>query len=250
MGMKSRISCPLCESPDFELLELPDNIQTLAQWWECQQCGSAFQNPYKSEEDQIEFYRTEYRDDDYPTLHDRVVQLMRAERQIQILKLNGLSGADYALDVGCASGVLLDEFRREWGCDVIGVELNLTDKKEAEKRNVPIVSALDDLPEDQRYDLIALSHVLEHTDYPVAFLRRLREEFATVGAALMIEVPGPPAHSSWADFHTVVFTPNTLEETLEMAGWSALKGRIMHDMAILQIVGRNEDGGDTDDNSS
>ncbi|MDG2240281.1 MAG: class I SAM-dependent methyltransferase [Longimicrobiales bacterium] len=49
-------------------------------------------------------------------------------------------------------------------------------------------SALDQVPADEKFDLVVMSHVLEHMSDPVAELTRLRG-FMAPGAILFIEVP-------------------------------------------------------------
>jgi SAM-dependent methyltransferase len=94
------------------------------------------------------------------------------------------------LDVGCNAGELLSLFQQR-GCRVFGIEASPGPARNAEKRlGVPIWHgrAEDVLPESERFDLIVLSHVLEHIHSPGPLLARLRRALAP-GGRLLIEVP-------------------------------------------------------------
>lgn len=216
----------------------PKPIRTVRTWWECQECHLIFQSPHPTMEENAEAYIRKERDPKYPTLHDRVTQYARAERQIEVLKLAGMEKATKALDFGSASGILLDEFRTEWGCEVIGIEYNPADFEHAAKRNVSLVRTMEELP-DVRFDIFSLSHFLEHVDKPVEFLQLLREKYALDDAFLMVEVPTAVTRSGWIDEHMVIFNPLTLEQTIEKAGWEIVGGRILNSGTIIQVVGKN-----------
>jgi SAM-dependent methyltransferase len=94
------------------------------------------------------------------------------------------------LDVGCDSGELLALFVAH-GFQAFGIERNPAAMREAHARlGVPIWlgRVQDDLPANERFDLIVLSHVLEHTYGPGALLDRLRVALRE-GGRLLIEVP-------------------------------------------------------------
>jgi hypothetical protein len=72
----------------------------------------------------------------------------------------------------------------------------------------------------------------------------LREKYATPNAHIMIEVPNANSRSAWATYHFVVFTPDTLEQTLLRAGWEGKNGRILGGNGnLIQLVGEVYDEG-------
>lgn len=96
------------------------------------------------------------------------------------------------LDIGCHAGCLLRLMRARYpeaslfGCDISDVKLAMA------KRACPdaelFFSALSDLPQSSRYDVVFLMEVLEHTVDPEAVVRRLLDIVAPAGT-LILTVP-------------------------------------------------------------
>lgn len=92
------------------------------------------------------------------------------------------------LDVGCNTGELLALLKAR-GFAVAGVEVSAGAAEVAEQRlGVPIAPSLDALPEEPRFDLITLTHVLEHVAAPRELLGSLRRRLRP-GGRLLVEVP-------------------------------------------------------------
>lgn len=94
------------------------------------------------------------------------------------------------LDVGCNAGELLELFR-ELGWSVAGVEASPGPAAYAHKKlGAPVWqgSAENVIPEGEFFDLITMTHVLEHVKRPGALLDRLRRALRS-GGAILIEVP-------------------------------------------------------------
>jgi SAM-dependent methyltransferase len=95
-----------------------------------------------------------------------------------------------ALDVGCNAGELL-EILKERGFRPFGIEVSAKAAAVARERlghDAVIVDALERLPGEQRFELITLTHVLEHFARPRALLAALSERLVPEGR-LLIEVP-------------------------------------------------------------
>ena len=96
------------------------------------------------------------------------------------------------LDIGCHAGCLLHLTRARYpdcslsGCDVSDVKLAMA------HRACPdadlFFSALSDLPQASRYDVVFLMEVLEHTVDPEAVVRRLIDIVSSAGT-LVLTVP-------------------------------------------------------------
>jgi SAM-dependent methyltransferase len=91
------------------------------------------------------------------------------------------------LDVGCSIGLLVDEARRV-GYDAEGIDLDINAVEYARRKGRAVsLRSLEDL-ESGVYDVICLSHCLEHTSDPRSMLRAcaalLRE-----GGGLVLAVP-------------------------------------------------------------
>ena len=96
------------------------------------------------------------------------------------------------LDVGCGHGLLLDEARRR-GYEVEGVELSQAAARYARGTlGLPVQeAALEDASlDDERFDVVILTDVLEHFADPVGALDRCTSLLAT-GGALVVATPDP-----------------------------------------------------------
>ncbi len=136
-----------------------------------------------------------------------------------------------ALDIGCNTGLLLDVWR-EYGYQTEGIERSPA--SEGAQAAGHVVHALDiethelGLP---RYDLISMTHVLEHLRRPVAGLVWIRRHLAPAGLAV-VEVPnwGDGLRPLWGrryrplelGDHVCFFERATLQAAAEQAGLSVL----------------------------
>lgn len=82
---------------------------------------------------------------------------------------------------------------------------------------------LEDLNEDERFELIVASHVVEHLADPVGVLSQLRRQAASEGM-IYVEVPmeiwgRPPIHREPVT-HVNFFVESSLATALEKAGWT------------------------------
>ena len=137
-----------------------------------------------------------------------------------------------AYEVGCASGEMLNQFRRAgWqvgGCDpspsavaqakqIFGIAADLGGEEEV-------------LSRQQNLDLILVCHVLEHLYDPAASLRRFCAALAA-GGHLLLEVPCATAPDAlppgWFTFeHLHYYQPAILERLLRDAGLELVESRI------------------------
>ena len=93
-----------------------------------------------------------------------------------------------ALDVGAASGVLVDAARRA-GFDAIGVEPSASLASAArEQRGLPVLTGSLPHPElaGRRFDVVFLVDVIEHVAEPVALLARCAEQLAEGGLLIVV----------------------------------------------------------------
>jgi SAM-dependent methyltransferase len=96
---------------------------------------------------------------------------------------------DVVLDFGCGGGYLLATIpcRARYG-----VELNPTARREAAQR-MEVFEEIDRLPADLHFDAIISHHALEHVDYPLDILRKLRERLKPQGTMIFV-VPSESWH--------------------------------------------------------
>jgi len=139
-----------------------------------------------------------------------------------------------ALDVGCANGPLVAHLAAQ-GFKTLGIERADSMIRDATSQFGHLAefrrAELSDLiAEGRRFDFITLSHVLEHIDDDVAFLRELRSLLAP-GGCLYIEVPlfGPEVDLwtarptwLWQWDHRHEYSRTGLASALAKAGWRVL----------------------------
>jgi 2-polyprenyl-3-methyl-5-hydroxy-6-metoxy-1,4-benzoquinol methylase len=187
-------------------------------WVKCGLCGLFYRREMPTDEWLAEYYARSYRAKDYPTLHDRAVQLNRADRILSYCDRLRILEVNHCLDYGCANGVLLEEARHKWGCRVMGVELNPHDREIARERGVEVVTSLAEI--GIGYDLVFMAHVLEHLREPVEFLVELKKR-TLPGCWLVLEMPHPKLHGAWAEFHMTAWPPDMFKAVFTYSGWEA-----------------------------
>jgi 2-polyprenyl-3-methyl-5-hydroxy-6-metoxy-1,4-benzoquinol methylase len=171
-------------------------------------------------------------------LRQRLVahQLERIDRLKlrRVLAACPLDSHAHVLDVGCNLGTFLAALRDRTGCSVLGLEPAPTPAQYAREHfHLDAREAcLEDVADSfapASFDLITLWHVLEHLWAPRRDLQIIRT-LLKPGGTLIVEVPnfGDPLRrlfgSSWAYVdvprHLLHFTPRTLRNVLEEAGFA------------------------------
>lgn len=141
----------------------------------------------------------------------------------------------HVLDIGCNTGQLLALLNVR-GLDVRGIESNTRAAEYARERGFRVDVGLFDsnYRNDECFDGLLLSHVLEHFDDPLAALK-LAGNLARHDGWLFIFVPNVASlrarvrPSSWAPLmpvdHRWHFCPQTLERLVRRAGWTEVRVR-------------------------
>jgi SAM-dependent methyltransferase len=170
-------------------------------------------------------YRRIYQASEEPTPKDLWVQSRRAQHLIAVLRSQGVNDVRRALDVGASAGVLLQAFHGAYGCEVTGVEPGDAYRAYAEKQGLSMFAGLPELVERQpeRFDLVSLSHVLEHLPEPVETLQSIRRDLLAADGILLLEVPNFYAHDSYELAHLACYTPHTLREVVRQAGFDVIR---------------------------
>jgi 2-polyprenyl-3-methyl-5-hydroxy-6-metoxy-1,4-benzoquinol methylase len=135
-----------------------------------------------------------------------------------------------ALDIGCGFGYFMQAAEAA-GFDCYGVDISEAAVEKAAERFPGKVFAgtVDAVPELQgeRFDIIFLSHVIEHIVEPVAYLADLRGRLAEGGVIVMVtpninSVLSRLSRARWVSFkvpeHVVYFQPSTIRAAAERAG--------------------------------
>jgi len=227
------MKCLLCEAEQPRLFEKVDSFGYPLLYYQCGNCGLIFQSAEDSRAADPDFYAETYRKiyqgAPEPTVKDLTVQKKRAEFLIQFLGRNAIQTPSRILDVGASSGMLLAAFRDAFGGQTTGVEPGDAYRAYAESQGLDMSPSLEALAAANvgRYDLISMIHVLEHLPDPVGTLRMIRKELLAKGGSLLVEVPKFYAHDSYELAHLTCFSPHTLKESLQCAGFR-VKNLIRH----------------------
>jgi len=184
-------------------------------------CKTAFKMTFPTYEEQFDFYHTDYRMNetgpDYPLYSHKRTQVIRTGRQLALV-LGVLHQHKRFLDYGCALGwsVHTTGFL---GMEAYGVEAGEVDRKFAmDAWGLKLYETLEELPV-RDFDLVLMSHVLEHFIDPIAELKKLYNAYMAPTARIIIEVPNQATPSAWSGFHAVLFNTDSLVHALAQAGF-------------------------------
>jgi SAM-dependent methyltransferase len=138
------------------------------------------------------------------------------------------SGASL-LDLGCGDGQFL-EWARSAGWRAVGVDPDPKAVAVARSRGLDVhLGSIDELdPAQQQFDMITLSHVIEHVCNPIAVIKKCHRLLKTNGR-IWIETPNLDSightifEAHWLGLdpprHLVLFTRSSLQAILQQAGF-------------------------------
>ena len=220
--------CPLCKGEHSRLFDSRSFHGQPVVNCICQDCGLVFQSPRMTEEEADAFYADEYRllneGSVEPTARNMAAQQARAQALLAFT--HPLVGkVSRHLDIGCSMGILLQRFAEAFHCQPVGIEPGEAHRSRARQAGLVVHASLDELEKSGAgsFDLISMSHVLEHLPDPVGYLVHLREALLAPKGWLLLEVPNLYAHDSFEVAHLVSYSPHTLLQTLKKAGFEVIK---------------------------
>jgi SAM-dependent methyltransferase len=219
--------CPLCGSPRSSLFDRRQFRGREVTNVLCRDCGLVYQSPRMNAAGLEAFYEEEYRQlyqgEAGPNAKDLAVQRGRAEALLAFAR-EGVNAPARHLDIGCSAGLLLSAFQKAYGCLALGVEPGEAYRRYAIRHGFTVYPSLEALQAEvqERFDLISLAHVLEHLPDPVGYLSHLRQELLNPNGRLLVEVPHLYAHDSFEIAHLVSYSPHTLSQVLQKAGFEVL----------------------------
>jgi len=239
-------ACPLCGLDEVAVAGVAEPPYRAVR---CR-CGFWYLKPRLAEEAMAETYR----DDRYfegeglgyssylaqePTLRRTFRHLLRS------LERRGMTGGS-VLEVGCAYGFFLEEAqglfsRRE------GTDFSRAAAAEAARRIDRIrLGGLEQLGADERFDLVACIHVIEHVYDPVAFVERLRSHLHPGGWLILAT---PDMGGFWRSLlghrwpfykmpeHVTYFDRRSLARLLGLAGYVDVRPLPYASYFSLDLVG-------------
>ncbi len=222
------MQCLLCGSDERKIFARVESFGYPLVYYQCDDCGLIYQSLEESRAADPEFYRNTYRKiyqaNEEPGEKDLWVQENRADHLVSIIHDQLEKSPKRVLDIGASTGTLLNKIRQIFGCEVIGIEPGDAYREYAKNKGIEMIHSLDALIEEKsdKFDLISMSHVLEHFADPVDELIKIRIELLAHSGHLLIEVPNYYAHDSYELAHLICFTPHTLGELLNQAGFKVV----------------------------
>lgn len=146
----------------------------------CVKCGFIFNDRFYNENELEAFYEEKYRGDEIHTGH-----LITANRKIGMLEATLgeylKENKDLKIcDVGAGIGYLLRWARDKYGHkQIFGSEFDIKARRFA--KNSFDIDLIKDFDDTQKYDLICMTHILEHIIDPVAELQKMKAALTEKG---------------------------------------------------------------------
>lgn len=216
--------CPLCNRDQSRLFDTRQFHGKQVTNVICNSCGLVYQKPRMTDAELASYYQREYRleyqESEGPNQKDLATQAGRAKSLTGFL-IEKLETVKRHLDIGCSAGSLLHQVHEAYQNQSTGVEPGTAYREYAQASGLMVYSNLDNLEQasKERYDLISMAHVLEHLPEPVEYLAHLRTSLLETNGHLLIEVPNLYAHDCFEIAHLVSYSPHTLTQTLQKAGF-------------------------------
>ena len=240
------VPCNLCESTTVKELCLKDrkggNLRTII----CKKCGLIWTDPrpaeYKIKEFYSNGYRREYKGIYKPELKHIYRDAKRSIRRFNFLK-EVIEEGNKILDIGSGTGAFLYTLRK-LGLNATGIEPNEGYASYSrEELSVPVqVCVVQNIEENNPFDIITLHHVLEHVTDPFGVLRKIWK-LLKINAYLMVEVPNAEnitqdPKNRYHKAHLYTFNPETLESIGKKSGFEVYKKSIASFNGNITIIFR------------
>ncbi len=234
--------CNVCHSTDFDELSNVGRdgaLRTVI----CKNCGLVWSDPFPI--DTAEYYQKNYRILYKGTYSPKIKHIYRAANvAIERYKRleTHLAGKKKVLEIGSGGGEFSYLLMKK-GFDVSAIEPNEgygNYSKEQYGLNVQIGFAQNLEFAAETFDLITMSHVLEHVDNPTTMLEKLRTWLKPNGI-LALEVPNVEAvcQSPKSTFHTAHlfnFNPETLALLAKKTGFLVIQSALSKDGGNLTLI--------------
>ena len=240
-------ACPICESQDIRK-KLDGAIFISI----CRECDQHFVNPRMTDDEVTAYYQGPYWTEMSGGMASGLapMNLIRHQQRARLQAISlqeWLIGMQTCLEIGCSAGYLLDDLHTFFQIEGFGVEPDLRHHAVEPAKKYELYRDLAEVPE-RTFDLLALSHSLEHLNHPLEFMGSLIARHAHGGTRIMIEVPNLDQYpDTLSPRHPFAYNERTLNQLMERLGCAALK-IIKHGLGgsrmryLLGMYGLKEDG--------
>jgi len=214
----------------------------------CKRCGLIYQYTFPTDESLLNYYKTLYRpgEDIYtPSPKETQIEMKRARDWVRWLTQTQDFEKEYYkprgiparhIDIGSSTGSLGGLLRFYGTRYSIGVEPGPW-AKWSERHLHQVVPDMGNLPKElyRTFDLVTMSHTLEHFKDPVSELLRARRLMKPDGRIL---IAVPDIHRKFASIfafpHLLIFSHRTLKMLLYLAGFEIVSRRFFGpDLAVI-----------------
>lgn len=178
--MKKRLNCPACDSVDgADLWEVKSFMIR-----RCSDCKTLYVRDVPGKSVLAKIYANESYYSMDPQSHERI----RSEHRRRLGIMRALSKGKSVLDVGCATGLFLDEAALE-GYVTAGIELSPKNAALARQKGHDIfVGSLDEYAQKQakrQFAVITCLDVIEHVESPSEFIEMLSRYLSPDGVLVL-----------------------------------------------------------------
>ena len=237
-------ACPVCGGTRWHKSIEASQYDYPLSFYRCVGCNVQFLNPRMTDAATEIYYRQVYRDllkrIRWDEANDLRLQQMRAKAQVEAIREWLPVGSH--LEIGCSAGYLLEAVNApvSWG-----VEPDLAFRQMEPARRFRVVEKLEHVAYAD-FDLISLSHVLEHFNHPLADMRRILQTFAQPNTRLLVEVPNAAGtKEAFLIHHPIAFDPVSLSFLFARLGYRALDrwdvGGGKYILFLFERMGHNQD---------
>ena len=231
--------------------DLPGLASSIIGFSICSECGLVLQSP-TVEPPEMDRYYAETAVYHNPSRSGRppISKVRGVERQIQLI-MNTVGRIPESLfQVGCSDGYTLSAFRKAGATVVTGIDPGISSNRTAREFHGvdTITGRFEAFEPDRRYELVILTHVLEHLYDPVESVLKC-SALQNDGDWMLVEVPLleridrlPVGYFSFE--HLNYFSESTILRLLSMAGYVPYhieKSFYTFDYPLITLVARKED---------
>ena len=241
-ALRKLVNCDFCDSNDstpiYVLVDVRLGLPGEYTLVRCGQCGLLYLDPQPSWDQLASHYPWDYHCydgglDEEPSTFVRWAKRFGVRRRCRVVSQRRSSGR--LLDVGCSTGIFLDEMRHHGGWEVVGVEPVPAAAEYAKQHfglDVYVGELLEGAFSPTSFDIVTLWDVLEHTPNPRAILQEIYR-ILKPGGWIVMKAPDPDsweAHffgSCWVGFeapqHLFGFPSEVLKNKLTEIGFENIE---------------------------
>ena len=218
-------NCLVCDSPS----DYHASFQSLADegvrlyYCLCKICGLVFQSPRLSEKGLEAYYSKVYHKQKMPSREDiRGNIWVQRKRGSYITELTAKLQLEPKahLDIGASRGAVMKAFHNSFKCETFGIEPGEELRRMLNSQGLQSFADIDHLPTSLRnkFDVITMSHTLEHVPEPRNFLAKLQDSWLATSGLIIVEVPNLYWHPALEFSHLTAFTEGSLDSLAGQSG--------------------------------